>query len=244
MEIWSKEQADCPVSNWGGGSTTEFVCYPPEASYKERNFLFRVSSATVESGESDFTRLPGIWRILMVLEGDIRLEVPGTAGGELSPYEQYAFDGGLAVKSYGICRDLNLMMADGCDGRMQVLSFENGRQQVVGAGHTIDARQTSDAGQTMDALRTVGAGQTMAALQTVDARQTTDALRTVGAGQMTGGTRFAMLYAAEGDCTVRVQHKEYRIAEHGFLFVQDPEGEITAAGAADSKAVVVLVETT
>ena len=36
------------VSHWSGGQTAEIALWPPQSSYADRNFLWRLSSATVE----------------------------------------------------------------------------------------------------------------------------------------------------------------------------------------------------
>lgn len=41
-------QDDYAVSRWSGGTTTQLAIFPPGASYADRDFLWRVSSAAVE----------------------------------------------------------------------------------------------------------------------------------------------------------------------------------------------------
>ncbi len=36
------------TTNWGGGTTSEWFIFPEASSYQERNFLIRISTATVE----------------------------------------------------------------------------------------------------------------------------------------------------------------------------------------------------
>lgn len=52
MEIKIIDESQFSTSVWSGGKTTEMYLYPQDASYKERNFLFRISSATVEDETS------------------------------------------------------------------------------------------------------------------------------------------------------------------------------------------------
>lgn len=111
-----------PVSRWSGGSTAEIFIWPPKTEYAKRNFMFRISSATVEEEISTFTYLPGIRRILMLLHGQIRLKTDGMTVN-LKPYEQFIFNGEADTVSCGHCRDFNLMMANGCDGNLEVLDF-------------------------------------------------------------------------------------------------------------------------
>ena len=54
-------------STWSGGTTTEFFIFPTEASYKKKNFDFRLSTATVEVEESEFTSLPNIETVQVII---------------------------------------------------------------------------------------------------------------------------------------------------------------------------------
>lgn len=114
--IRKKEQK---TTSWSGGTTTELAIYPEGASYSSRNFAWRLSSAVVELEESDFTSLPGIWRLIMVIEGEMQLEHEGYHSICLKPYGQDSFSGGWATKSRGKARDFNLMLADGWSGKLE-----------------------------------------------------------------------------------------------------------------------------
>lgn len=58
-------------TNWSGGDTTELYIYPEDSRYQKRDFLFRLSSATVNLEKSAFTKLDGVSRKLMLLSGEI-----------------------------------------------------------------------------------------------------------------------------------------------------------------------------
>ncbi|MGB9666633.1 MAG: HutD family protein [Candidatus Cryosericum sp.] len=106
---------------WSGGTTTEIAIYPADSAYSRRDFLWRASSATVEADESEFTSLPGFWRLIMVLEGELQLEHAGHHRARLLPFEQDAFDGAWITRSRGKARDFNLMLAEGCTGNLQAI---------------------------------------------------------------------------------------------------------------------------
>ncbi|MGE4484799.1 MAG: HutD family protein [Oscillospiraceae bacterium] len=103
---------------WAGGTTEEIYIYPPQSSYKERNFAFRLSSATVSGEASVFTALPGVSRTLLLLDGSVRLFHSGAHTAELLPGMQDTFSGGCETLSRGTGRDLNLMTMGGAAGRM------------------------------------------------------------------------------------------------------------------------------
>ena len=109
------------TNTWSGGTTTQLAIWPPDADYQDRNFLWRISSARVDQKESAFTALPGFHRILMILEGSIRLIHEGRREVELKPFEQDAFEGEWTTRSIGRCIDFNLMTAPECEGRMEAL---------------------------------------------------------------------------------------------------------------------------
>ena len=69
----------CRVSSWSGGTTTEFSIAPENGNYQSRDFLWRLSSATVELEESTFTSLPDFDRIILTLEGEMDICHDGLA---------------------------------------------------------------------------------------------------------------------------------------------------------------------
>ena len=104
---------DYTTSRWSGGTTTELLIRPRGAVYGQRDFLCRVSSATVELPESTFTALPDYDRLIATLEGTITLTHDGGAPLILTPYQVHPFDGGSHTVSFGRCRDFNLMLRKG-----------------------------------------------------------------------------------------------------------------------------------
>ena len=110
------------VSEWSGGKTRQIFIYPPGAQYADRDFIFRVSSATVELDESDFTPLPDYRRFLSVLEGSVTLLIGTQEPLVLLPHEVADFDGADKTRSRGRCTDFNLMLRKGaCTGSLRAL---------------------------------------------------------------------------------------------------------------------------
>ena len=109
---------------WSGGTTTQLAIYPPGASYADRNFIFRLSSATVETEQSEFTHLPDYDRWLMIFEGSARLVHGRGKEVLLNPYEYDAFDGGISTVSFGRVTDYNLMLRKGNAGSMEAASLD------------------------------------------------------------------------------------------------------------------------
>lgn len=108
------------TTKWSGGQTQELFLYPSDGSYAERNFRFRISTATVELSESHFTALPGVTRYLTPLSEGFYLKINGTRWQYLSNGHVLRFSGSDDVYSRGIGRDLNLMLK-GAHGEMRVL---------------------------------------------------------------------------------------------------------------------------
>ena len=116
---------DYTVSNWSGGTTTQLAIFPPEAKYADRDFLWRVSSATVELEASDFTVLPDYERLIATLKGDIVLTDNDGAPLRLQPYAVHAFSGADATHSVGRCTDFNLMLCRGrASGTMEAMTVD------------------------------------------------------------------------------------------------------------------------
>lgn len=113
------------VSQWSGGKTVQLGIAPEGAVYADRDFLWRLSSATVELEESDFTPLPDYMRLISVLQGEMRLSHDGAPMIRLQPYVVHSFDGGIPTHSEGRCVDFNLMLRKGrCRGSLQALRAE------------------------------------------------------------------------------------------------------------------------
>ena len=114
---------DYVTTSWSGGTTTQLSIAPEGAVYADRDFLWRLSSATVELDHSDFTPLPDYNRFLSVLEGGIQLKIDADEPVPVSPGKVVAFDGGVPVESWGQCVDFNLMVRKGkAQGAVSVLS--------------------------------------------------------------------------------------------------------------------------
>lgn len=112
--------ADFRSSTWSGGTTTELYLYPEHGSYAARDFLFRISSATVDLEESDFTPLPDVERYITPLSGSFTLTHPNMPPVVLPALgAPYGFSGGIATHCVGKATDFNLMLK-GCDGVMQL----------------------------------------------------------------------------------------------------------------------------
>lgn len=112
-------QRDYSATKWSGGTTTELFIEPESSIYAERDFTWRLSTATVEIEESEFTSLPDYNRIIMTLEGGIRLSHNKGEWIELPVFTPHSFDGGDETVSVGKVTDFNLMLRKGvCTGAL------------------------------------------------------------------------------------------------------------------------------
>lgn len=123
MEFKLNKKEDYVVSQWSGGTTTQLGIYPAGEQYADRKFIWRLSSATVDLEESDFTDLPDYNRILGVLQGEVVLSYEGIRSVKLGRLEYDYFDGAWKTKSFGKITDYNLMTRKGYTGRLEVLKL-------------------------------------------------------------------------------------------------------------------------
>src|SRR5690349_13959352 len=112
--------------NWASGTSTEIFIYPPDGSFADRNFQFRISTATVEAEESTFTFFEGITRHLMILKGELELIHEGRYTEHLKPYDQDIFSGEWPTRSKGKVTDFNLMLKAGATGSLTHRRIEAG----------------------------------------------------------------------------------------------------------------------
>ena len=121
MKVRIYKPENYKTSNWSGGRTIQTAIFPETANYADRNFLWRLSTATIETEKSDFTSLPDYDRIIMVLSGEVVLAYEGDRVARLAELEQDRFDGALKTKSFGKITDYNLMYRKGSMGYMEAL---------------------------------------------------------------------------------------------------------------------------
>ena len=125
MRIEHIKASELITNKWSGGTTTELAIYPKNAEYKNQNFLFRISTATVETEESSFTKLPNVTRKLMILNGEIKIEHENHHSKMIKKFEQDEFSGDWNTKSYGKATDFNLMTNGKCTGEMEAITFDH-----------------------------------------------------------------------------------------------------------------------
>jgi len=119
MQIIRK--SDIQTTNWSGGTTSELFIFPTTSNYKDLNFGFRLSRATIEIEQSVFTPLPNVKRQLMLLEGELELINEGQHTKKLKPLQFDTFSGDWTTKSHGKATDLNLMMLGNTEGSYSVM---------------------------------------------------------------------------------------------------------------------------
>ncbi|MBI9014718.1 MAG: HutD family protein [Clostridiales bacterium] len=108
------------TTNWSGGTTTELYLYPESGDYKSLDFGYRLSTASVDIEESNFTSLPGINRLIMSLTGKLELSHANQYSITLQPFEVDAFKGEWDTLSKGKVVDFNLMYTDDYKASMTV----------------------------------------------------------------------------------------------------------------------------
>ena len=114
---------DFQVSDWSGGKTKQLYLSPPTGHYGKRNFDYRLSTATVELAESQFSDLSGFHRILMSLDHTLYLHNASRQEETvLAPFTPYFFEGSDSITSRGTCTDFNLIYSDHYQGQMLAIS--------------------------------------------------------------------------------------------------------------------------
>jgi len=133
FRIYTEENQQ--VSNWSGGETRELAVFPEDATYLDRDFIWRLSTASSDREESSFSRMEGFERILMVLEGDVVLAHGQERSVNLKALDQDRFDGGLKTRCFGrFEKDYNLIMARGCEGSLDILELTQDAKAMGQAG--------------------------------------------------------------------------------------------------------------
>ena len=111
MNIHLFPKKDCIAAIWSGGLTYEYMIYPETARYSERDFLFRISSATIEKVPSEFTKFNGYYRYLVMLDNSLDIEV-NKEKKVYTKYEIMEFNSDDEVTSYTKGIDFNWMVSE------------------------------------------------------------------------------------------------------------------------------------
>lgn len=123
MEITVIPRQRAFSSTWSGGTTTEFFISPHQSSYQKRDFDIRISSATVDLNESEFTVLSGYDRIITPLTNQLYLSFQETADTyHLQPLDLAFFDGAHHTHCVGRATDFNVMVRKGLKATADVLT--------------------------------------------------------------------------------------------------------------------------
>ena len=101
--------------------------------------MWRISSAKVEVEESTFTSLPGIKRIIMVLDGKLHLHHEGHHNIDLDVFQQDTFSGDWNTKSYGKVTDFNLMMNEDSDGALEAIGIKGNDSKEILSNKSVEA---------------------------------------------------------------------------------------------------------
>jgi environmental stress-induced protein Ves len=116
---------------WANGTTTELLKYPTNSDFLKRDFIFRISTATVEAEESTFSDFSGLTRILMILEGSMTLIHEGRYQRDLNPYDQDTFDGSWSTSSIGKVRDFNVMFNERAEGELRAFQLQSEQTEIL-----------------------------------------------------------------------------------------------------------------
>jgi environmental stress-induced protein Ves len=116
---------------WANGTSTELFVFPPNGNFQTREFDYRISTATVEAEETNFSDFSGLTRILLVLQGKLTLIHEERYTKELATFEQDRFDGAWKTRSKGKVQDFNVMFTENYEAKVNHFSLsENDKREI------------------------------------------------------------------------------------------------------------------
>ena len=131
MEVTILSESSFVESQWSGGSTKQLYIFPEDASYSDRNFQLRISTARVDAPESVFTALPGFDRKLMILEGEIVINHENHYSKVLTPFEVDSFSGDWITTAKGTCVDFNVMTVGTVKSELSIIQLERSQPRKI-----------------------------------------------------------------------------------------------------------------
>lgn len=108
---------------WTSGVSTEIFLYPEYGNYEKRDFIWRVSTATVTEEISNFTVLGGTKRWIMPLDAQMKLKHSNNLKSifeiTLKPFQSHSFQGDWNTTCIGKAKDFNLMLNESAHGMIK-----------------------------------------------------------------------------------------------------------------------------
>ncbi len=118
MQINLTKKEQLQTNTWQGGTTTQLAIYPEIAVYKNLDFIFRISTATIDVEQSAFTVLSNVARELMVLAGELVIAHKGHYTKQLKKFDTDSFRGDWETTSMGKAVDFNVMTRGNAKARV------------------------------------------------------------------------------------------------------------------------------
>jgi environmental stress-induced protein Ves len=117
--------------SWTSGTSTELFVFPADGNFQTRDFDYRISTATVEAEETNFSDFSGLTRILLVLNGKLTLIHENRYTKELATFDQDRFDGAWKTRSKGKVQDFNVMFTENYEAELNHFSLsENDKREI------------------------------------------------------------------------------------------------------------------
>lgn len=111
MKIVKISKKDIVPAVWDGGKTFEYYIFPKEASYVNKDFLFRISAASIEKTPSVFTQFKNYQRFLIMLDSNLQLNI-NEKNASFDKHEVFEFNSDNHIVSSSSGNDFNLMVAE------------------------------------------------------------------------------------------------------------------------------------
>lgn len=131
MKFSKSSAKERTTAKWAGGTTTQLAIFPEGTEYTKFNFLFRLSTATVEVPESTFTFMPGVTRHLMILDGTLDIDHKGRYKKHLPKFGYDVFDGEWPTTAKGEVTDFNLMVREKSGGKLQAIALRDREEETI-----------------------------------------------------------------------------------------------------------------
>lgn len=129
MTIKILKNSDYKTTNWSGGTTTEILIYPDGSALDERNFDFRVSSATCSAEKSLFSDFSDYNRYITSLDNELILFNQGEKKN-IKPFQIFFFDGADETYSQSAVTDFNLIIRKGLTGSLRSESINDATLRI------------------------------------------------------------------------------------------------------------------
>ena len=125
-------------TKWSGGTTNQLFIIPSNASISKQDFSIRISTATINTPTSEFTRFPLHNRFISILKGEIEFTTGNKPSKKVAETEFDFFDGADTTNSASNSKVIDFNIIYSKHLRLNIQQFTGRKNRMLNLITTIE----------------------------------------------------------------------------------------------------------